>query len=493
MIWTVSMLLFAFVFAFVLLVVAWSTKRLIHRQGMSQSVTGRAGQMGALVTRRLLRQWQLRLYQLFASRERRAQLQHQYHIKTADEAARTMGQMKGVFMKIGQIISFTNESLPPQARASLAQLQAAAPPMEFALVRQVVEAELGDRIEHLFRRIDDEPIAAASIGQVHRATLEDGSEVVLKVQYPGVDRAIEADLKASSGLAALIGAVNRNIDADAVVDELKTMIRQELDYCRELRNQQLFHRLWADHPLIHVPRVYPEYSSRRVLCQEFRRGLTFGEFVAHANENERKLSVRVLHDFVFDSINKYCVFNGDPHPGNYLFHDDGGITFLDYGCVKYFDPDFIRKLHQMNRALVENDRAAFAAMCLELALVLPGRSYDLDYLWEFMTYNAAPMLRDQPFTFTSQWIRRAGEFMSSSQMRQVNLPRDFLFLNRITFGLNSMFLQLCASENFHRFNRRYIYADEPGGAPALALAGIELPAKYLTSALEPSTPMAVAD
>ncbi len=470
---------------FVLAGVAFLLQRLTSRRGMSKSVAGRTGRIGALVTRSAFRKLRLRLKQLLLSHEEKKKLENQYHVKTSEEAAKLMGEMKGVFMKIGQIVSFTNESLPPGARDALASLQQSAPPMDYSVVREVIKNELGAFPEELFKRFDQEPLASASIGQVHRAKLKDGTDVVLKVQYPGVDEAIRSDLKASAGLAAMIGAVNRNIDAAAVVEELQEVLLQELDYRQELQNQRLFCELWRDHPLIRVPEVFPAYSSQRVLCQEFKRGLRFKDFLEQADDTERRLAVRVLHDFVFDSMNRFCVFNGDPHPGNYLFHEDGGITFLDYGCIKYFRPQFIRQLQRMNRSLVEKDKVAFEAMCKEMQLILPGRPYDIDKLWEFMRYNGEAVLENEEFEFTREWILRASELTKPENTWQMNLPRDFLFFTRITFGLNSIFHQLGAKENFHSFNRRYIY-QEHDGAPSLALAGIELPARFLTSRMEPA-------
>jgi len=482
--WVLAAILVIFTMRFVL-------GQVTGRKGMSTSVSGRTGQIGALMTRSMFRKIKLRVRQAIANHDEKKRLESQYHVKTAEEAAKMMGQMKGVFMKIGQIVSFTNDSLPPEARNALATLQQSAPPMDFSLVREVLTKELGRPPEEIFKHIDHEPLAAASIGQVHRAKLKDGTEVVLKVQYPGVDEAIRSDLKASAGLAAIIGAVNRNIDAAAVVEELKEIVLQELDYRQEIRSQQLFCELWRDHPLIRVPKVYPQYSSQRVLCQEFKRGLRFKDFLAQANEQERKLATRVLHDFVFDSMNRFCVFNGDPHPGNYLFHEDGGITFLDYGCIKYFDPKFIISLRKMSRSLVEGDKVRFEQFCHEQGFILPGRPYDIEKIWAFMRYNSEPMLEDKPFRYTKEWLGQASELMKAENVWQMNLPKDFLFFNRITFGLNSLFEQLGAEENFHRFNLRYVY-EELDGPPSLALGGVELPARYMTSKMEPA-PHVLAD
>src|SRR5262249_22167023 len=159
----------------------------------------------------------------------------------------------------------------------------------------------------------------------------------------------------------------------------------------------------------------------------------FDEYAEQASSQQKRLCVHALTDFVFDSMYRHCVFNGDPHPGNYIMQADGGIVFLDFGCVKYFEPAFIRDLQALNRSLMADDRAKFEQLVKKVQVVLPGRPYDLDELWEFFCYHSAPFREDRVFTFTKEWVREAFSVMDPTKQTRINLPKDFVFLNRITF------------------------------------------------------------
>ncbi len=453
--------------------------RRTNAAGIRTSAAGRALAVGGLATRSGARKAALRLRQAVTSRERRAALETAYHIKTSAEVAQMMGQMKGVFMKLGQIASFARESLPPEARAMLEGLQNDAPPMSFELARGVIEAELGRPLAELYADFDPEPLAAASIGQVHRARLPTGEDVVVKVQYPGVDDAIRADLRFTQGLVGMVSAFFRNADAHAMVAELKARLEDELDYRVEAEHQRRFAEIWRGHPLIRVPEVFPSHSGRRVLTQGFAEGLSFKDFLEVAEPAEKRLAVLVLNDFVFDSMHLFSMFNGDPHPGNYLFAPDGGIVFLDFGCTKRFDGDFLGELRALNRAILEEDLPAFEAGLHKTGIILPGRELDMDLAWAFFGYHARPFAKDAVFAFTSDYLKEAGETMRMDNLRRFNLPPDLIFFNRITFGLNAIFGALGASENFHRLYRRYLYPSEDLPPALAAVGGVDLPERFL--------------
>ncbi len=451
--------------------------------GISTSMSARTSQIGGLMFRRFLRRQWVRLRQAAATREHRHKLAHQFHIQSATEAAQVLGGMKGVFMKLGQIVSFANDALPPEAQAALQSLQKDAPPMAFPLVRGVLESDLGGDLSRHFRHVDEEPIAAASIGQVHRATLNDGRHVVVKVQYPGVDEAIRNDLKASDQLAGIIDMINKTADMKAVIAELKERLLDEIDYRKELKSQQLFAHIWDGHPLIRIPRVHPGLSGPRVLCQDFVRGFGFYDFLKQADPEERRLASYVIGDFVFDSMFLHLAYNGDPHPGNYLFHEDGGVSFLDFGCVKYFRAGFMVDLKRFFRAIIENDRATHDEYIYKLGLALPGKPFDRDIMWEMWRYHLEPYTIDAEFVFSPDYLARARAVMDPERVRRFNLPPDLLFFLRITFGLNAISQQLGAVGNFHRAARRYFY---DGGPPALEGLGIVVPERFHSSAVTPA-------
>ena len=271
--------------------------------------------------------------------ERRAELDEQFAIRTAEDVAKELGEMKGVLMKAGQLVSFIFEALPEDAQAALATLQADAAPMAPSLAAGVVTAELGSPPERVFLDWTDLPVAAASIGQVHRAITAGGLDVAVKVQYPGVGEAIESDLDAAEMMYAMFSMMMlKGLDAKAFVDELRARMREELDYELEARNVVEFAALYAGHPWVRVPRLVPELSTKRLLTTEWVDGMSFEQFRATGSYATKQRAAEVLWRFAQHAVLRCGMFNGDPHPGNYKFHHDGSITFLDYGLVKRWTP-----------------------------------------------------------------------------------------------------------------------------------------------------------
>lgn len=407
-----------------------------------------------------------RVRRRFAGKAKRQMLDAAGRKAAAERVAREMGQMKGALMKLGQMMSFVSDDVPEELRAALASLQHSAPPMEFPLLRDVAERELGKPLERAFAAFDETPLAAASIGQVHRATLPDGTDVVVKIQYPGVAEAIRADLANVGLLYQLMGVFYPALDPEPVVDELRQRITEELDYEREATSQRTFAALYAKHPFIAIPRVIDSHSTKRVLTSERVDGRRFAEVLGDSPE-QRTRYAEIVYRFVFGSIIHHGVFNGDPHPGNYLFDRDGRVAFLDYGCVKWFPSQMMQEWQALVRAHLDGDRAAFRERAVRLGFIPDGSPVTRDTLFEYFAYFYEPFEAPGDFAFSREYNARSfkmvfapdGKFAGLS--KQLNMPRDFVFVNRIQWGVWSILGQLGASRNWNAIHREYLYGEPP--------------------------------
>ena len=459
-----------------MLVALWLASR-ANAANIPVSRLSRVAGLAAMSCRLALNGLRRRIGGVLTSRREREARDRRLQEQAARVALDAMGSMKGVMMKLGQIMSFMDDALPEVYRVELARLQSNAPPMVWELVEAQLRLELGDDPRRYFRSIEREPIAAASIGQVHRAVTREGHAVAVKVQYPGVEAAIRADLDNYDLLSSLLQAVTPSMESGPVAAELRDRMLEELDYRREAENQEVFRALYRDDPSIFVPRVYHELSTERVLVTELVQGAKpFYEFAATGNEAAKRRAVDAIYRFAFDSIYDHQVFNGDPHPGNYLFMADGRVAFLDFGCVRRFSPAFIADLRELNRRYLSGDRAAFREQMIGMGYILP-RMVDkvgADWLWEYMRYYYLPILEDAPFEMTSDYCRQAIGAMFGPAMRKLNMPGEFLLFNRITFGLNSIFARLGARENFQRRASRYFFAERARSrAPSLDRGELE--------------------
>ncbi len=434
--------------------------------GIARGRYSRMARIGRL-SARLWTSWLgAKLRHLFTSKERRAVYNEKRRRADAEAVAQTMGDMKGVFMKFGQMMSFINDSVAPEYRAALQSLQAQAPPMAFSLIRDVAEHALGKPLERAFAHFETEPLAAASIGQVHRARLPTGEEVVVKVQYPGVADAIKSDLANVGVLYRAVGIFYPGLDPKPVIAELRSRIFEELDYRSEANNQAAFAELYRDHPFIRVPEVFPSHSTGVVLTSEYIAGRRFEEVLKDSPE-ERSHIGEILYRFIFGSIRNFGVFNGDPHPGNYLFDDAGRVAFLDFGCIKYFPEPMMRMWEALVRAHFDGERGEFKRLVYRLRFAQESAVLPQDLLYDYFGYFYEPFRSDRVFKFTSEYNRKSvammlkpdGEFAGIE--KKLNMPADFVLVNRIQWGVYSILSQLGAVGNWHRIHREYLYGDEP--------------------------------
>jgi predicted unusual protein kinase regulating ubiquinone biosynthesis (AarF/ABC1/UbiB family) len=395
---------------------------------------------------------------LFASTERRVELDRERELRTADAITERLGNMKGALMKLGQMASYVSEGLPEPMRAALAELQSNAPPMSAELAAGVIERELGAPPEKVFVEWDPVPIASASIGQVHRAIVVDpttGTEraVAVKVQYPGVGEAIEADLRNAGLLGSLLKQGFSGLDPDDMVAEFRERLIDELDYELEAANQQMFADYYRGHPFIHVPDVIGSHSTARVLTSELVTGATWNEMLEWS-QDERNLTGECLFRFVFRSLYGMHRFNGDPHPGNYLFHGGGRITFLDFGLVKHFtETEMATFIGMVRSAAYEHNVPAFRRIVEEAGMLRRGAPADDEAIGEYFGQFYESVRDDKVVTWSSEYASRIVRhtFDRSSPISQfATVPRAFVFIQRINLGLYALLGELRATGNYRR-------------------------------------------
>ncbi|HEV3265386.1 MAG TPA: AarF/ABC1/UbiB kinase family protein [Acidimicrobiales bacterium] len=383
--------------------------------------------------------------------DRREERAAAMELRTAEQVAESLGDMKGALMKLGQIASFLDEGLPEPYRVALAQLQSDAPAMAPALAAGVVEAELGRPPNKIFREWEPVPLAAASIGQVHRAVTTDGREVAVKVQYPGVAAAIEADLANTEMLARLLPMMFPALDAKVLATELRDRLTEELDYVHEAANQRQFCDIYRGHPFIHIPEVVDELSTPMVLTTELATGARFAE-VEQWSAHERDLAGETLFRFVFRGINRLGVFNGDPHPGNYLFRPGGQVTFLDFGLVKEFAPEETAVFHRLIETLVlQGDPEGYRRTLESVGLLRPDPSLSTEevaaYFSHFYDLVMVRGRRTVEHEYASETVRRV--FNSKSPVaKAVSLPSMFVIVQRINLGLYALLARLGATADW---------------------------------------------
>jgi predicted unusual protein kinase regulating ubiquinone biosynthesis (AarF/ABC1/UbiB family) len=379
-------------------------------------------------------------------------------MKSAQQVADELGNMKGALMKLGQMASYLDDGLPEPLRLALSQLQSNAPPMSIDLVHQEIKRELGKSVNEMFVEFDDEPIAAASIGQVHRAILRTphgDRAVAVKVQYPGVAEAIDADLRTADLLGTLLAFGFKSLNPEDMVAEIKDRLREELDYKKEAENQQLFADFYKGHPFIHVPEVLHDYSTSRILMTELVSGSSFAELLTWPQE-QRDMAGEAIFRFVFRSLYRFRAFNGDPHPGNYIFHKNGKVTFLDFGLIKHFTVDEMNMFQSMVKAAVlDNDMETYRRVIEDAGMFQKDAPFSTEEAGDYFAHFYEPVRESKQMTWTTGYatsIVRHTFDRTSAIAQYATVPKSFVFIQRINLGLYALLGQLGASGNFRRIS-----------------------------------------
>jgi len=295
--------------------------------------------------------------------------------ESGERIAKTLGELKGAAMKIGQMASIGNDVLPKELSDALSKLQREAPPMAFDVIAGQIRRELGAEPAELFAWFDEEPFAAASIGQVHRARTDDGREVVVKVQYPGVDESVDSDLshlKLALRASGLIGGAHRRA-MDGVFQEIRLRLHEELDYTNEAENVRKFRAFHKKHPFVAVPDVVGERSAKRVLTLTYEPGdpITSLDALNYSQEARNKLGYAMFH-VMASQIFELKAVQADPNPANFAFRADGTVVLYDFGCVKFIEDDFLRDYAALISAGIDEDYARADELLFTLGARVPG-------------------------------------------------------------------------------------------------------------------------
>ena len=431
----------------------------------------RTAEVGSVVGAEGARYARTRARNLARSPDEAAEALERRHLEAAERMVQTLGRMKGAAMKIGQLASFIDtEFLPPEYRElyqeQLAELRTQAPAMPWKKVRKVLDSEWAEPVEELFESFEEEAAAAASIGQVHRAVLPDGRRVAVKIQYPGVARAIAADMQNAGMIMRMAKALAPGLDAKAAAEELKERVLEELDYELEAQNQRSFARGYRGHPFIHVPDVVTRLSTTRVLVTEWVDGVGFEE-VRAGSQAERDRFGEIVFRFCFGSIYHLQHFNADAHPGNYLLMPDGRVAFLDFGMTKHLDREQIELEVSALQAVFDDDPERLRLALHDLGFLNNPRKVDAELLMEHVLAVGGWYMEDREVTVDSRRVMDAIAAVSDPRseffklIRRENLPANELMGRRMESGLLAVLGQLEATRNWYRIGREWWFGDPP--------------------------------
>ena len=405
------------------------------------------------------------------SKEHRRERMDEVALESAERLVDTLGTMKGAAMKMGQLASFIDtDYLPDEYRElyqeKLGALRTSAPAMPWDKVRKVLEQECEEPYEELFQSIEPEAFAAASIGQVHRGVLHDGRRVAVKIQYPGVDAAIRADLSNAGMILRLARALAPGLDAKAVAAELRERVLEELDYEYEAQNQRSFSRAYRDHPFIYVPDVITRLSYGRVLVTEYVEGAGF-EQVKQLDQEARDRFAEIVFRFYLGSIYQLNHFNADAHPGNYLLMEDGRVAFLDFGMTKRLDPEQIRLEEEVVKARLDGDPERLREKLHDLGFLRNPKRIDAEQLMAHVDAVGGWYFQDEELEITPEYVMSVISAISDPRsdfyalMRRENIPANELMGRRMEVGVLAVLGQLRARRNWNRIAREWWFGDEP--------------------------------
>jgi predicted unusual protein kinase regulating ubiquinone biosynthesis (AarF/ABC1/UbiB family) len=442
----------------------------------------RAAKVGRLAGGQTARGYATKAANLTRSQEGRKDAAARRQMEAAEQIFEVLGQMKGAAMKVGQVASFIDTgAFPPEfqerVQAKLAELRDAAPRVPFQRMRKLIEDDLGERLGDVFAEFDEEAVAAASIGQVYRARLQDGRSVAVKVQYPGVAQAVRADLQNLGLIMRVAKRMAPGMDAKAMTAEIRERLTDELDYEHEAQQHRAFARSWRNHPFIYVPPVVTELCSEHVLVSEWVDGTGFEEIRA-ADRATRDRFGEIVFRFFFGSLYRNGHFSGDPHPGNYRLMEDGRVAFIDFGMTKRVSREDLDAEVAALRHLMDGDAVALHRQLGSMGFFDPeDEQITPAAVFEHLHDVTRWYIEDRELTvdraLVSQVLIDFGDPRSRhwQLMRRETMPPQAMLARRMEALTLGVLGQLEATANWHRIAREWLFGD----APSTELGELERP------------------
>jgi predicted unusual protein kinase regulating ubiquinone biosynthesis (AarF/ABC1/UbiB family) len=413
--------------------------------------------------------------------------------KTAEQMLKTLGEMKGLPLKLGQMASYIDGIAPPgyeeKFQDVLKKLQAKAPPLSPEAARKVIKSELGGAPEEIFAEFEREPFAAASIGQVHRATLHSGERVAVKVQYPGIDTAIENDLKTVALMEQMIAPIGRRYQTKEGLAEIKRVFLAEIDYTQEANATEAFRAMFEGDPSIVIPRVYHGTTTKRVITTQFIDGIDYETFCRENPWSQRNVASVSIWKFMFRALYEYGTLYADPHPGNYKFivdphkQDDVKVAFLDFGCVRVMSDKMVAGMKRVLITKMNGTDDDFDRALVEVYGFDPTDHEGWPIYKRYTEHVMTALVNDEPFQHTREVARENVGLLVRNQRKiiwkkgevlpnlpkPIHMPVEHTFVNRLQWGLASVLAGLEGIHNYHRLTLPWIKG------PRKAPKGLEVP------------------
>ncbi len=433
--------------------------------GKKRLITGRAARFFRLtgLTGRVSSSYTTqRVKEFFFDADRVRHSRSRTHVRNAERIVETLGELKGAVMKVGQYMSIQTDLLPKEFADVLASLQKSAPPVPYGLVASVIASEFGKDPEALFARFDPEPHASASIGQVHRARLSNGTEVVVKVQYPDVDKNIDGDLSNLKTILATGSIMGyRKSDLEGVFAEIRDRLHEELDYDQEMENLREFRRIFQRDKRIRIPRVFPAYCSYRVLTMEYLPGdpLEALREPPYTQEDRDRFGA-LLFDLLADQILRRGLLHADPHPGNFAFRKDGPLILYDFGCLKRIPPYIREACRDLARCGIDGGYEQIDEALLRLGSRDPRREApDRDFYRQYVEVLREPFRPGEAYDFGKSKIHeRLMELapLGFSKMLHFRPSRETVFIGRTIGGHYGNLLHIGAKAKWREILEPYL-------------------------------------